>query len=362
MSTDGRVDAPPTRFALPVPPRLLRALRDGAAPLRALRDGWDPAVEPLDIAFLSPRAAGAGSPSAAEAATARLTSALEDRGHHVTRWRITDLGAWAGADVVVAAGWTTVPSAMRVPDVGARAMLVLEHEPDRLALSAEREWATWALRQDLHALCASPWLAGLLEDRYNATASVFSIGVDHEHYRSLPTHRRDDLVLLHADAGDPQRAAALGLLALEELHERRPGLELALYGDDRELATRFPHRHLGALSPAERAYAYSEATVGLSLSLGVPSPVTRDMLACGLPVVEIDQPASTEDLADAPALLARADPFALADATELLLDDLLERADRSRLGVEHVAGRTWAAAAAQVETGLRTALADGYPR
>jgi hypothetical protein len=62
-----------------------------------------------------------------------------------------------------------------------------------------------------------------------------------------------------------------------------------------------------------------------------------------------------------PIVLAEADPLALCDAIERLLDDLLERADRSRAGGELVAGRTWPAAAAQVEQGLRAALAAAEP-
>ena len=60
-----------------------------------------------------------------------------------------------------------------------------------------------------------------------------------------------------------------------------------------------------------------------------------------------------------PVLLAEPDPLALCAAIERLLDDLVERADRSRAGAELVAGRTWPAAAEQVERGLRAALGTG---
>jgi hypothetical protein len=60
---------------------------------------------------------------------------------------------------------------------------------------------------------------------------------------------------------------------------------------------------------------------------------------------------------DGPITLAAFDPLALCDAVERLLDDLALRAEHSRAGAEWVAGRTWPAAAAQVEDGLRAALA-----
>jgi hypothetical protein len=89
-----------------------------------------------------------------------------------------------------------------------------------------------------------------------------------------------------------------------------------------------------------------------------PSLVPQEMLACGLPCVDL---ASDGMLAtfgrDGPVTLAAFDPLAICDAIETLLDDLVLRAAYSRTGAAWVAGRTWSAAADQVEEGLRTALA-----
>jgi O-antigen biosynthesis protein len=88
-----------------------------------------------------------------------------------------------------------------------------------------------------------------------------------------------------------------------------------------------------------------------------PSLVPQEMLACGLPCVEL---ASDSMLAtfgsDGPTALAPPDPIALSRAVEVLIDDPAERAERSRLGLAWVADRTWRAAGAEVERGLRSAL------
>jgi glycosyltransferase involved in cell wall biosynthesis len=267
------------------------------------------------------------------------------------------LGGWDGADVALATGWQTVPAVLRLPGVGARAYLVQDHEPDFYPASAEREWAAWTYRQDLHCIAASPWLAGLVRSSHGARATSFDLGVDHEHYRPHPTHRRDDLVLFYARAVTPRRAVPLGLLALEELHRRRPGVEIALFGEAQQLDTPFPHRHLGVLEPDDLAHAYASAAVGLVLSLTNPSLIPQEMLACGLPCVDLASDSMVATFGtDGPVTLAAFDPLALCDAIETLLDDLALRAERSRAGIAWVAGRTWAAAAAQVEAGLREAI------
>jgi glycosyltransferase involved in cell wall biosynthesis len=224
-------------------------------------------------------------------------------------------------------------------------------------------WAEWTYRQGLRCVCASPWLADVVRDRYGAEASSFDLGVDHDRYHALPTHRRDDLVLFYARAVTPRRAVPLGLLALAELHRRRPDVEIALFGESREVVTPFPHRHLGVLEPERLAHAYASAAVGLVLSLTNPSLIPQEMLACGLPVVDVASESMVSCFGPgAPVELAEPDPLALCAAIERLLDDFALRAERSRNGTEWVAPRTWAAAAAQVERGLRLAASSASPR
>jgi hypothetical protein len=366
---------------LAVPHALLDVLRDGAAPLAATRGG-----QRLSIALVVPAFRRA---SGGHATIAQLVRGLEQLGHACSLWVEDDEGrhagaddravqalfagffgpvagpvrmgfdAWVGADVVVATGWQTVPRALRLADAGARAYLVQDHEPEFYPTSAERMWAEWTYRQGLHCICASPWLAGLVRDRYGASATSFDLGVDHARYGPRPAQRRDDLVLFYARAVTPRRAVPLGLLALTELHRRRPSVEIALFGESRGLRCRFAHRDLGVLEPARLAHEYAAASVGLVLSLTNPSLIPQEMLACGLPVVDVASRSMVACFgAGGPVELAEPDPLALCAAIERLLDDRALRAQRGRLGVAWVTERTWAAAAEQVERGLREAVRD----
>jgi glycosyltransferase involved in cell wall biosynthesis len=274
--------------------------------------------------------------------------------------RLTAPGAGSDVDVLVATGWQTVPAVLRRPGARARAYLVQDHEPEFYPTSIEREWAAWTYRQGLHAICASPWLAELVRRDYRASASSFDLGVDHATYRPTPgagPAPPAGRVLFYARPTTPRRAVPLGVLALEELHRRRPGVEIALFGEARPLRTPFPHRDLGVLAPPALARAYAEATAGVVLSLTNPSLVPTEMLACGLPVVDLAVPSMVQTFgADGPLELVAPDPAALCAAIERLLDDADLRARRSAAGLALVRERTWERAAAQVEDGLRAAL------
>jgi len=372
-----------TPLAVTAPASLLEHRRRGSAPLAP--GGAEAAAAPaLDVAVVVPSfRRGSGG----HQATAEIVRGLETRGHRCSVWISDEEGrhggqpatrvaasfadffgpaidgpvrlgfdGWRPVDVAVAVGWQTVPRVLLLDDVKSRAYLVLDHEPEFYATSAEREWAAWSYGQGLHAIAASRWLAELIGDRYGATVGAFEFGIDHIVYRPLDLPRRDDRVLFYARAVTARRAVPLGLLALAELQRRRPDVELALFGESRPLDG-VRAENLGVLTPDALARAYAEATVGVVLSMTNPSLIGPEMLACGLPVVELDAPAMRAGFgADGPLLLAALDPIALADAIEGLLDDPARRDRRAARGLEFAAGRTWSAAVDRIEAELRAAL------
>jgi glycosyltransferase involved in cell wall biosynthesis/GT2 family glycosyltransferase len=266
---------------------------------------------------------------------------------------------WQGADVAIATGWQTVHPTLMLDQCRARAYIVNDHEPDFYAASTEREMAEDTYRHDLHCIAASPWLRDLLIERYATSADAFQLGVDHNLYQPQPVARRQDTVIYYARHVTPRRAVPVGLMALAELHRRRPDLRIVLFGDEGKLESPFPYEHLGVLTPPQLATLYSEATVGLCLSLTNFSLMPKEMLACGLPCVELAG-VSAESIfgSDGPLELASLDPRAIADALERLLDDPEHRERRSREGIEFVASHTWDHATDEVEAGLRHALRE----
>jgi len=267
---------------------------------------------------------------------------------------------WYGADVVMATGWQTVFPALGLDGCRARAYFVNDHEPEFSPTSIDAWWAADTYRQGLHCIAASPWLRDLLHDRYGASATDFVLGVDFDVYRPAPVERHRDTVVFYARMVTPRRGVPLGIFALEELHRRRPGLRVVMFGDKTTWpALTFPYEHLSVAIPAKLAEVYSASTVGLCLSMTNFSLIPKEMMACGMPCVELAG-VSAESIfgADGPIELAEFDPVAVADHLERLLDDeqLWER--RSRDGREFVASHTWELGAQQTEAGLREALRE----
>jgi O-antigen biosynthesis protein len=166
-------------------------------------------------------------------------------------------------------------------------------------------------------------------------------------------------VVFYAREWTPRRAVPLGSLALEELHARRPGTRVVAFGMPFDPELPVPYEQLGIVSPERLSWVYSEGTVGLCLSLTNYSLIPQEMMACGMPCVDLAGGSTEAELGgDGGVELAAADPVALADALEALLDDRERWQHRSRAGIEVAAGASWERAGQQVEAGIREALRE----
>lgn len=353
----------------------------------AIDPAWtaDPQADALDVAVVVP---GFRPGSGGHSTIFTLIEQLERRGHRCSIW-IHDphgmhrqqseptiaaeiarhfrtlradvhrgFGDWTGANVVLATGWDTVYAALRLPRSGARAYLIQDHEPEFFATSAERLWAERTYGYGLQPICASRWLADVIGRDHGGDPVWFDLGVDHDVYhRQEQIVRRHDTIALYGRMVTPRRAGPLATLALAELLRRRGDVRVVAFGSGSSLPMPFAYRDAGVLTPQQLSALYNEATVGLTLSLTNYSLVPQEMLACGLPCVDLAGFSSDVSYGDAPPL-DLVDPTvpAVADALERLLDDPDHWRRRSSEGQAFVAQHTWQNAADHVEDGLRRAL------
>jgi GT2 family glycosyltransferase/glycosyltransferase involved in cell wall biosynthesis len=365
---------------------ILRLSREGPAPLRApVAGSADSASLHLAI-VIPPFTRGSGGHNT----IFTLVDRLEAMGHSCTIWiydprgrhfeadsvlrrRIVDefvpvrapvfkgFRDWHGADVAVATGWDTAYQIMLLPGCGARVYLINDHEPEFFGTSAESLWAARTYELGVYGISASRWLRDLLARKYGQRGNWFRLGVDHDVYRPRAVERRRDTILFYSRIYTPRRAVPLGGLALEELLSRRPELRVVAFGHDGKepLGFQFPFEQLGVVGPERLALAYSEATLGLCLSLTNYSLLPQEMMACGLPCVDLAGSSTEAELGhDAGVEYADADPVALADAMERLISDDALWARRSEAGLAMADTASWDLAARQVESGLRQALRE----
>jgi glycosyltransferase involved in cell wall biosynthesis len=339
--------------------------REGALPLAARERGEGP----LHVAWIVP-AFGVG--GGGHTTIFRMVRALERAGHRCSIWvhdpggvdrvkagtmrkRIRDhyfaidaevhsgFADWKGADVALATGWDTVYQLLRLGGTGARAYFVQDHEPEFYPTSARALFAEQSYGFGLHCICASPWLAELMKTRYGAEATPFTLGADGGDYAPVGSQRRSDTIAFYARSFTERRGVELGVMALAEVVRRRPQTRVALYGTNAMIQAPFAYQHIGIVSPARLARLYSEATVGLSLSMTNYSLIPLEMMACGLPVVELAGRACEGVFGDDGSLISLAGETAgeIAERLIELLSDADLRQRRSLAGLDFAAANSW---------------------
>ena len=264
------------------------------------------------------------------------------------------------ADIAVATNWWTAYPVRDLPHCREKVYLVQDYEPSFYAASAEELWTEATYRMGYRCIAYTPWLADLLRDQYQLEVAELDCGTDLDTYPFSSEEREPGLIAVYARRETPRRAVELAYAGLATLLERRPDVRVVLFGSPFPQTVPFPCRNLGVVPPSELAALYRRASAGVVFSLTNLSLVTQEMMASGLPVVELDREnvrsvlGTSGDLAS----LAEPTPDGIADALEAIFDDrarATEMAGRARSFVE---ARTWSRACDELEQAFADFLAS----
>lgn len=268
------------------------------------------------------------------------------------------LDAWQGADVGIATAWQTAYALHQLPGCYEKAYVVQDYEPAFTAYSSEYLWAEQTYRMGLRCVTFSSWLAELLRHNFDVDARWFPGGTDLDAYPFNAGSRDPATVAVYARPATARRGVELAFLALDELKRRRPEVRVVGFGNFYRVDVPFEIEALGVVPPARLAELFRAATVGVAFSLTNHSLVAQEMMASGLPVVEMDgdNVASTFGPPGEICVQCRPDVRAIADALEDLLDDAEGRAAMARRAREFVEGRPWSVAGDRFEAALREFL------
>jgi glycosyltransferase involved in cell wall biosynthesis len=274
---------------------------------------------------------------------------------------IKGLEDFDSADVCVATGWQTAWPVRDLPRCRDKVYLVQDHEPEFFATSAQAIWAEQTYRMGYRCIAYTPWMADVLRERYGVEARWFECGTDLDVFPFQgPEGRDNEIIAVYARRETERRAVDLAVTALMILAERRPTIRPVLFGSGRRTDLPFPAEDLRVVSPRRLSQLYREASVGLVFSLTTHSLVAHEMMASGLPTVELEG-ANVSTALGAPGELVEQvprRPDAIADAVERLLDDPAAGAAMAHRARAFVAARTWDRAGDQVEAALRDFLAS----
>jgi len=244
-------------------------------------------------------------------------------------------------DVMMATHWSTVALAESVKsDIGEIMYFVQDFEPAFYPMGSEYILAENTYRKNLYAITSGPWCAHLLKKDYGMEADSFRFPVDSAIYNVDAGHgkERAKRVLFFAKPEMDRRCFLIGAMALREFHKIKPEYEILFFGSGsaKTYAQDYPVTYLDVVPTLnDLAELYATSSAGVVFSTTNPSLVPYEMMACGLPVIDLNRPGNevNYDNRHDIALLADADPARMARAIADLLNNPAELAQRSDNGL-----------------------------
>lgn len=265
-------------------------------------------------------------------------------------------------DVLIATDcWTAFPAA-QTTNFKERFYLVQDHEPSFHPTGEMQLLAESTYEFGFVNLCAGTWLEDIMQQR-GLWARSWDLCADHDVY--YPGARRSTAndqpmrIAFYARPYTPRRAVTLGFAAFAELHRRGVRFHVEMFGEaDIKFDFDFPHTQHGILTPAELADLYRECDLGVVFSTTNYSLIPLEMMACNLPVVEIDTPSTRAIFMNGEVTFAKQAPYQIADAVEALMADPDRRASQVRQGRAFVDRTSWENSARVIESSILERLRE----
>jgi glycosyltransferase involved in cell wall biosynthesis len=274
-----------------------------------------------------------------------------------------DLSTAAG-DIVFATDWVSVNYVNTMSFFKRRFYLVQDYEPQFFGAGSQSISAERTYSDDLDCICASPWLRRLLEQRHGRWAREFRLAVDTSIYSTTNIPHGLDAprkirIAFYARYESPRRAVELGFLALEDLARRGVDFEVHYFGTLPYFsAAPFNCIGHGILSPEQLAELYRSCDIGMVFSATNYSLVPQEMMACGLPVAELDGESTRAIYPSGVVALLSPDPRQMSVDLEALINDKERRQIQASRALEWVNQFEWEDAARVVEISIQERLTE----
>jgi len=262
----------------------------------------------------------------------------------------------ASGDVVFATDWGSVSFVNSMAAFKRRFYFVQDHEPEFYAQGSYAISARNTYKHDLDCVCASPWLKQLMENKYGRWAREFWLSVDFNTYR-LPEVERENgdvvKIAFYARHFTSRRAVELGFLALEALAEKGLNIEVHSFGAPLPFnSAPFKCIDHGICDTEQLAKLYQTCDLGVVFSATNYSLIPQEMMACGIPVAELDVESTRAIFPEGVVSYLSTEPREMAEQLAELVENDEKRKHQAQIAYEWVSQFTWEDAAKAVEQAI----------
>lgn len=236
-------------------------------------------------------------------------------------------------DLIIATFWETAPL-VAMQKCRNKAYFIQDWEPSFYPVSDAYFLAMQSYELGLTPITIGRWLAAKAGHACGRGAFYTDFCADLSIYSDLHMDREEAICAIYQPE-KPRRGSKTLIDALRIVKQLNPGLTIYLYGSSSH-CPEADFINLGILSKAECNRLYNRCKVGLSMSSTNPSRIPFEMMAAGLPVVDLAGENTSFDFPGDAICFANASPVSLATQIDSLINDSSRLKLMSDAGVSYM--------------------------
>lgn len=251
-----------------------------------------------------------------------------------------DAGVYVGFDfkknydLLFATGWQTIDFVKGL-EAKKKAYFIQDYEPWFFPMGDQYIITENSYRNGYLPVTIGKWLSYKMQNEFNTPSKYFDFGADTKTYRPLENVEKENAICFVYQPEKPRRCDYIGLRALKLVKMMKPDLKIylygSIYGEDR---IDFECENLKIIPIEECNKLYNKCKVGICMSSSNPSRIPYEMMAAGLPVVELYRENNIYDLPNDGVILAEPTPEAIASSIVHILDNPEEAEKMGKSGIE----------------------------
>lgn len=191
-------------------------------------------------------------------------------------------------------------------------------------------------RYKFQGISIGRWLTHKISNEFNAPMHYFDFCADTNVYKKLKNVKKENAVCFIFQPEKARRCSNIGIKALMLVKKLRPDVKIYLYGSDVNVALALDAENLRIIPINKCNELYNKCKVGLCISSSNPSRIPFEMMAAGLPVVDLYRENNLYDIPEGGVLLADSSPEAVATAIIKILDDKKLQEKMSEVGHQYM--------------------------
>lgn len=243
-------------------------------------------------------------------------------------------------DLIFATAWYTAKIVRDINQNCKKAYFVQDFEPYFNPMGEGYLLAENSYMYGLKPITIGKWLTHKLNTEYSNQANFFEFCADTNIYYPRTSIKKERAVCFVYQPDKPRRSSAMGIEALGIVKHHLPDVKIYLFGSDLKHHVWFPHHVLPLLSYKELSDLYNKCQVGFCISSSNPSRIPFEMMATGLPVVDIYRENNLYDLPSEGVSLAHQTPESLAEAIIELLTNEEKRSRMANFGADYMKNKS----------------------